>query len=268
MTKGILIFAQNNKTDDYVKQAYLCAMSGMHSGNKHFTLVTDKDVDEKIAFIFDKVIVLKHDQAKSSEWKIENRWKAFNLSPYDETIVVDSDVLFLDKINWALFSKEELYFTQNPITYRQEPINDTYYRKVFHQNSLFNIYTGLYYFKKTKRVAQFFALLETVITDWKDFYEVFCTNFKPKHCSIDVCAAIALELIEYDNFQQTDIIDFVHMKLHAQNWVDTSEHWQQKVDWYFNDGLKIGNHKQQGVFHYTEKDFCDKILARYEECTG
>ena len=268
MKQGVLIFAQNNQTDDYVKQAYLCAMSGMKNGNMHFTLVTDKEVEEKIAFVFDKVILLKHDQAKNSEWKIENRWKAYNLSPYDETIVVDSDVLFLEKINWSKFKDQELYFTQNPITYRQEPINDTYYRKAFSQNYLINIYTGLYYFKKTKRVANFFALLETVIENWEDFYEIFCKNHKPKHCSIDVCAAIVLELMEYDNFQDVDIIDFVHMKLHAQNWVDTSEHWQHKVDWYFNDGLKIGNHKQHGVFHYTEKDFCDKILARYEHCTG
>ena len=72
MTQGILIFAQNNKTDNYVKQAYLCALSGMHSGNKHFTLVTDNEVDEETAFIFDKVIVLENDQAKFSEWKIEN----------------------------------------------------------------------------------------------------------------------------------------------------------------------------------------------------
>ena len=209
MKQGILIFAQNNTTDNYVKQAYLCAMSGIHSGNKHFTLVTDHEVDAKTQLIFDKVIVLENDQAVDSEWKIENRWKAFDLSPYNETIVVDSDVLFLDKIDWAQFKDQTLYFTQNPITYRQEPINDTYYRKVFHQNALFNIYTGLYYFKKTKVVAQFFALLETVVTNWEDFYEIFCKDFKPKHCSIDVCTAIALELMEYDNFQEIDLIDFV-----------------------------------------------------------
>jgi hypothetical protein len=268
MKQGILIFAQNNATDNYVKQAYLCAMSGIHSGNKHFTLVTDNEVDEKTQLIFDKVIILEDDQAVDSEWKIENRWKAFELSPYQETIVVDSDVLFLEKVDWEKFDGQELYFTQNPITYRQEPINDTYYRKVFHQNALFNIYTGLYYFKKTKRTAQFFKLLQTVIEDWQEFYKVFCTEFKPKHCSIDVCAAIVLELMEYDNFQEVDAIDFVHMKLHAQNWVDTNERWQEKVDWYFNTGLKVGNHQQHGVFHYTEKDFCDNILARYEECIG
>ena len=80
MKQGVLIFAQNNQTDDYVKQAYLCAMSGMKNGNMHFTLVTDKEVEEKIAFVFDKVILLKHDQAKNSEWKIENRWKVHNHS--------------------------------------------------------------------------------------------------------------------------------------------------------------------------------------------
>ena len=41
MSKGFLIFAQNNEKDDYVKQAYLCALSGTYSGNKNFTLVTD-----------------------------------------------------------------------------------------------------------------------------------------------------------------------------------------------------------------------------------
>ena len=268
MKQGVLIFAQNNKTDDYVKQAYLCALSGMQSGNKNFTLVTDSLIDEKTSFVFDKVIVLEHDDASASDWKIENRWKAFDLSPYDETIVVDSDVLFLDKIDWNKFKDQELYFTQNPITYRQENINDTYYRKVFHHNHLFNIYTGLYYFRKTKTVSRFFELLNIIITDWKDFYDIFCKEFKPTHVSIDVCAAIALELMEYNNFQDVDLIDFVHMKLYAQNWVDTSEHWQEKVDWYFNNGLKIVNHQQHGVFHYTEKDFCEKILKRYEQCIG
>ena len=69
MKQGVLIFAQNNPTDDYVKQAYLCAMSGMKNGNMHFTLVTDKEVEEKIAFVFDKVILLKHDLTKTANGK-------------------------------------------------------------------------------------------------------------------------------------------------------------------------------------------------------
>lgn len=268
MTQGVLIFAQNNSTDNYVKQAFLCALSGINSGNNNFTLVTDSPVDTKVEMAFNKVIILERDDAKKSEWKVENRWKAMSLSPYDETIVVDSDVLFLNKIDWSVFNGQDLYFTQNPTTYRQEPIIDSYYRKTFYKNDLFDIYTGLYYFKKTKRASLFFELLQTVIENWEEFYEVFCAEHKPSHVSIDVCASIVLELMKYQEFRETDLINFVHMKMHAQDWISSNEKWQEKVDWYFNDELKIGNFTQHGVFHYTEKDFCDKILARYEECTG
>ena len=47
---------------------------------------------------------MEDDKAKDSDWKIENRYKAFELS-YDETIVLDSDVLVLDKIDWYPFCR-------------------------------------------------------------------------------------------------------------------------------------------------------------------
>lgn len=266
MSKGFLIFAQNNKTDDYVKQAYLCALSGTYSGNKNFTLVTEYQVPQEYFLVFDKIIYLKDDKAKNSTWKIENRTKAFRLSPYDETIVLDSDVLVLDKIDWSLFEEEELYFTQNPVTYRGEPIDSTYYRKTFRTNYLPDIYTGMYYFKKCEIADKFFALLEIVVDDWKKFYNIYLKDNKPSHVSIDVCSAIAYDLLDLYVPRNSDIVNFVHMKLHAQNWENTNEQWQQKVDWYMNNKLKVGNFTQHGIFHYTEKDFCDKILQRYKEC--
>ena len=48
--------------------------------------------------------------------------------------------------------------------------------KYFH-NALFNVYTGLYYFKKTKRVANFFALLETG-PRLERFPRSFCKDLK------------------------------------------------------------------------------------------
>jgi len=266
MSQGFLIFAQNNKTDDYVKQAYLCALSGTYSGNKNFTLVTEFQVPQEYYLVFDKIIYLKTDKAKNSEWKIENRTKAYELSPYDETIVLDSDVLVLDKIDWTMFLDEELYFTQNPVTYRGEPIDSTYYRKTFRTNYLPDIYTGMYYFKKCHIAQKFFAILEVVVDEWKEFYKIYLKDDKPNHVSIDVCAAIVYDLLDLYAPRNSDIINFVHMKIHAQNWERTNEKWQQKVDWYMNNRLKVGNFTQKGIFHYTEKDFCDKILKRYQEC--
>lgn len=266
MSQGFLIFAQNNSTDDYVKQAYLCALSGTYSGNQNFTLVTDQQVPTEYKLVFDNIVILDTDDAQNSEWKIENRYKAFDLSPYDETIVLDSDVLILDKIDWSLFADFDLYFTQNPVTYRGEPVKSSYYRKAFEHNMLPNIYTGMYYFKKTKNVHRFFAILEVIISEWKEFYDIYCDSYKPQHVSIDVCAAIALDMLQLHTDRSYDIVPFVHMKNHAQDWEQINDTWQQKVDWYMNNDLKIGNYKQQGIFHYTEKDFCDAILKRYQEC--
>ena len=124
----------------------------------------------------------------------------------------------------------------------------------------------MYYFKKCKKAQQFFALLEIVLDEWQDFYDIFCSDFKPQHVSVDVCAAIVCEMMEVYESRDFDIINFVHMKLYAQEWSQTGEKWQQKVDWYMNNDLKIGNYTQRGIFHYTEKDFCDIILERYKQC--
>lgn len=263
MSTGFLIFAQNNDIDDYVKQAYLCALSGHASGNKYFTLVTDVEPPKEYKSVFDNVIVLENDESKDADWKIENRWKAYDLTPYEHTVVLDSDTLILNKIDFTAFD-EDVYFTQNPITYRGEDINATYYRKAFFLNHLPNIYMGMYYFKKCDSARHFFEMLQIVMHNWREFYKVFCFEAMPKHVSVDVCASIACLLVDLGHKRQYDVVPFVHMKLHAQNWKQTNEFWQQKVQWYMKDKLKIGNFTQSGIFHYTEKDFADKILERYQ----
>jgi hypothetical protein len=55
----------------------------------------------------------------------------------------------------------------------------------------------------------------------------------------------------------------------VQGWKEiVTERWQDKVGVYLNSELqlKIGNYKQSGIFHYTEKDFVtDEIINTYEE---
>ena len=66
MSKGYIIFAQNNGKTDYVKQAELLAASiKKFNSINNVTIITDKDI--------------KDDYAKDSEWKIENRWRAYEM---------------------------------------------------------------------------------------------------------------------------------------------------------------------------------------------
>ena len=57
------------------------------------------------------------------------------------------------------------------------------------------------------------------------------------------------------------------MKSRIQGWTEPTDSWMQSVAVYFDDDceLKIANYRQQGVFHYTEKDFLtDKIVSKLE----
>ena len=56
------------------------------------------------------------------------------------------------------------------------------------------------------------------------------------------------------------------MKSKIQNWSGPSQNWQDCVGVYVNKDceVKIGNHKQSGIFHYTENSFVtNEIIERY-----
>jgi hypothetical protein len=58
---------------------------------------------------------------------------------------------------------------------------------------------------------------------------------------------------------------FIHMKTMIQDWKTFPSKWTNVLPCYFNDSceLKVGNIKQQGLFHYVEEEFLtDDILYK------
>ena len=102
MSRGFVLLAQNTPTVDYVKQAYALALSIKVSQKtvSDVTLITNDEVHDRYKKAFDKIIPIPfNDDAIDSKWKTENRWKIFHASPYDETIVLDTDMLMLEDIS-------------------------------------------------------------------------------------------------------------------------------------------------------------------------
>jgi hypothetical protein len=61
------------------------------------------------------------------------------------------------------------------------------------------------------------------------------------------------------------------MKANIQGWNGVTEKWQKTIGAYLTDDLDlfIGNYKQHGIFHYTEKDFLtDDVLNAYNKKVG
>ena len=256
---------------DYLEQACVLAMSIKNTNpDEKISVVTNDDVPSEYVNLFDKIIPIPFaDDAINSDWKIENRWKLYHASPYDETIVMDTDMLVLQNIDtwWNFLSNYELFFTSNVLTYRGDTADTKYYRKTFLDNNLPNLFSGLHYFKKCKFAQEFYHWLEIVVKNWKEFYKAYLIpTSRPEHMSIDVSCAIVAQILDCETKITNKIAkfpSFTHMKPYCQGWKKVQSTWQDQMGVYVSkDGsLKIGNYLQTGILHYTEKDFLEKSPA-------
>lgn len=182
MSQGILIFAYNNQEIDYVKMAAIAARRASEHLQMPVSLVTDNQevLNDEIVAVFDKIIVApdNSDQTKRFydgaanykllTWRNYSRGNAYQLSPYDETLVIDSDFIinsnFLkycwDQKSDFLIYKESFDISSSRQTSEFKFISDLgipfYWATVF-------------FFRKTEKMKVFFSLVDNIKKNW-DFY--------------------------------------------------------------------------------------------------
>jgi hypothetical protein len=275
MSKGFLVFAQNTETVDYVRQAYALALSIKNTQSEitSISLVTNNIVPEEYARAFDNIFEIPwYEHNEDSVLSAEHRWKLYHITPYDETIVLDTDMLMLDDISywWKYLNNYDLKFCSHITNYKLEPIfEDSYHRKAFIANQLTNPYFALHYFKKSDLALEFYKTLEFVVKNWELCYGKFAPVEYQKWVSMDLSSAIAIDIM---GLGETAIdaygpLEFVHMKTPLQGWPTIPNKWQDTVPYYFTrtGNLYVANIKQSKLFHYVEKDFLtDNIVNTLE----
>lgn len=280
MSKGYLVLAQNSRTEDYIRLAYALALSIKNSQNEvsNICLATDtplRELDKNVKKVFDDIVPIPWiDHASNSKWKIENKWKYYYMTPYDETVILDADMLFPTDISywWDTLAQQDVWITSSPMTYKGEAITSSKYRNTFVANSLPNVYTAFMYFKKTEMVAELFKMVNIIFENWENFFYNYLDETRPKHLSGDVAYALAIKLLGIENecFGNLTVPTFVHMKGHLQN-IDErliSEDWTQTIPTYFReDGtFKVGSYEQLLPFHYHVKDWLtDEMISILEK---
>lgn len=277
--RGFFTFAQNNKQVDYLRMAYLLAL------NLRATQITvpyltvgvtpGMIIPEHYARVFDNVIEIPwNDDAAHSEWKLQNEWKSIHMSPYDETIKLDCDMLFFRDISlwWDLMSLQEFCICNRVVDYRGTTISNDYYRKDFTVNDLPDVYTAMMYFKKTSGTFELFSLVGDLFKGWDTSrIELLDYDHRPNIPTTDLIFALALKLIDFDRnwYAKNSFPTFVHMKSRLQGWDDDGidEEWFRNVPVFFRPdlGCKIGNHEQSYPFHYHAKGFVTEKILRYHE---
>lgn len=278
MSKGFVVFAQNTESTNYVKQAYALALSikNTQTNVTSISIITNDPVPESYRSAFDNVIEIPWgDLSKNSIWRVENRWKVYHASPYDETVVLDTDMLFLEDVSnwWNYCSNSDLKFCSTIKNYKGEVVHkDVHHRKAFINNHLPNPYVALMYFKKSTLAHDFYKTLEFVCKNWEVCYKKYSPNNFQNWLSIDLATAISISIMGIED-QVIDInspLEFVHMKDAIQNIIPVPFNWQDILSInYQQNKLLIANQKQRYLFHYVKKDFLtDNIIKILEDCAN
>jgi hypothetical protein len=272
VSKGFLVLAQNTEDTDYVKQAYALALSIKFSQTeiKNISLITNNDVPDNYKWVFDNILPIPW-YKEGNRYQAENRWKFYHVTPYDETIILDTDMLLLEDIKewWSYCSNHDLKFCSRIKNHKNDITIDTVHRKAFIVNKLTVPYFALHYFKKTTPAYEFYKTLEFVCNNWEWCYTKFAPEEYQNWLSMDLATAIAVEITGmYDSSTDTcSPLEFTHMKPGIQNWDMPTISWQDGVHAILTTrgDLVVGNIRQSKLFHYIEQNFLtDKIIERLE----
>ena len=191
---GILLFANNNEKIDYLKQAYFLAKKVKYYLNLPTTVVTDsvkylKDQYRDADVVFDKIVEVSWSAENyfyknyrdgtltriKLQFKNQLRSKAYDISPYDETLLLDTDIVlcndqylqcFQQNNNFLIYHNAcdlSLFRKSNEFTY----INDIGV-KFYWATAVF--------FRKSKENKIFFNLLQHIQENWNHYRSIFQIN--------------------------------------------------------------------------------------------
>jgi len=198
-TKGVLLFAFNNVEIDYIKQAIFCAKKIKEHLKLSVALVTDnisyletaypfykKYIDVVLLVPKEKTTQLKNfsDGAYSLrklEWKNQSRPDCYEISPFDETIVLDVDYITCnDNLLNCFKIDEEFLIYKNPIDVANTVRNINSFDRISDRSIDMWWATG-FYFKKSPFMKMYFDLVKHIKENWTYYrliYQIPNTNYR------------------------------------------------------------------------------------------
>ena len=272
---GFVTFAQNTASIDYLRLAYAqaCNIKSIHSNVKYAVIVDKqayKEISKLCQNVFDRIIVLEQDNnLPQSNWKLANEYQIFNLSPFKETIKLESDILFTRPIDhWiTAFRFKDVVLSLGCKNYRQQNSSNRTYRQFFDHNDLPDVYSGLMYFRFSLFAQTFFNTAKQIFDNWSYIKLNLLKNCREDTPSTDILYAITTKILGVENctLPSFDFIKFVHMKPSIQQWSDVGNWQEMTMVEQDNDMIRIHNLNQYDPIHYYEKSFLTNERLNYYE---
>jgi hypothetical protein len=198
-SKGVVVFAFNTDVD-YVGIADNTSRLIAHKLHLPVTLITDQTANPK--FAYDKIIYIENTgnnfrMANDQEviWRNFGRYLAYDLSPYEETILVDTDYLVLDQSLLTLFDTNFDY----RLMHHNQTVNGCSH-ELMGETSIPFIWATVVLFRKTERANMFFNLVGRIQRNYNYYKALY--NIREGNFRNDYAFAIANIIINGNTINQ------------------------------------------------------------------
>jgi hypothetical protein len=173
-SKGVVLFAFNSAVVDYVTIADRVSKLIKKNLNLPVTLITDPDANP--TFEYDHIVRAESKDGNFRfgldgevyQWKNFDRYRAYALSPYDETLLIDTDYLVLDDSLLKLFDQSFDYRLMHKMQTPQESNKDE-----MGPLSLPMVWATVVLFRKSPKAEMFFDLVGRIQRNYNYYRNLF-----------------------------------------------------------------------------------------------
>jgi len=209
MTTGVLIFAFNNETIDYLALANWSAKNIRRHLNLPVAVVTDLAIPS--TYSFEKVISATpegeysrkfHDQTINVTWYNGNRVDAYKLSPWDTTLVLDADYVVASNELTKILDVDADFLAH-------KTAYDILHRENFDELNNFGNYkmpmwwATVMLFRRSKEAEMIFNIMNMVKNNWqhyRDLYNIIKDTYRN-----DFALSIALNIVNGHSLEHKGI---------------------------------------------------------------
>ena len=181
-------------------------------------------------------------------------WQMFAASPYRQTIKLEADMICAGPIDhwWTLFEQRDVVISRGARTFYDEPAESRYYRKIFDQNALPDVYNAITYWRVSETAQEFFKLVRTIFEHWDEYKRLL--KFPDDEPTTDVVYAVAAVIMGEEQVTLPKGLGptIVHMKRYINP--IQGHNWTRELTWE-TDPVRINTVAQWGLVHYHVKEW-------------
>ena len=259
MTKGVLLFAFNSPKYNYYEMAVHTAKRVNHFLNLPVTIVTNTESITNDSYTFDKVILATANTNNKRDWGIwinKGRYQAYELSPYDSTILLDTDYMVNSDTLTKTFELPTDFCCHNKTSFLFYPNSE---QEKLSPYGFETLWATVIRFDKTPRSQQVFETIKMIENNFQHYSLIH--GFMSSTFRNDYALTLGLRIVNGHSEQLSDYIPWhlVHCSRNNPIYKNTEKEFNTEYTLMY-DNWQRGKIRKEYItikntdFHVMNKD--------------